>query len=115
MISLTRPSSTLTFFFFLFSSRIILGEGRGRPGDEATSEHRQDYGVSVEDIPYYLVFEYMDKGDLAQFLHSNASSLQRRVMNPFDGRPRSTMSDEPPTLPVEQLTDICKQIAGGGG
>ena len=75
------------------------------------------FGVSMEDMPYYLIFEYMDKGDLTQFLRSNASSLQRRLMNPFDGRPRSrtesTLSDEPPSLSVEQLTDMCKQIAGG--
>lgn len=75
------------------------------------------FGVCVEDLPYYLVFEYMDKGDLAHFLRANASSLQRRLMNPFDGRARSrtesTMSDEPPTLTVEQLTDICRQIASG--
>ena len=75
------------------------------------------FGVSVDELPYYLIFEYMDKGDLAQFLRSNASSLQRRLMNPQDGRPRSrtesTLSDEPPTLNAEQLIDICKQIASG--
>ena len=75
------------------------------------------FGVCVEDLPYYLVFEYMDKGDLALFLRASASSLQRRVMNPFDQRPRSrtesTLSDEPPSLTVEQLTEICKQIAAG--
>ena len=74
-------------------------------------------GVCLEEMPYYLVFEYMDKGDLAQFLRSNASSLQRRTMNPQDGRLRSrtesTMSDEPPSLNVDQLTDICKQIVEG--
>ena len=75
------------------------------------------YGVCMDTEPYYLVFEYMNKGDLAQFLRANASSLQRRLMNPFDGRPRSrtesTLSDEPPSLSVDQLTDICKQIAVG--
>lgn len=73
-------------------------------------------GVCLEDMPYYLIFEYMDKGDLAQFLRTSASSLQRRLMNP-DGRLRSrtesTLSDEPPSLNIEQLTDICKQIANG--
>ena len=74
-------------------------------------------GVCVDDMPYYLIFEYMDKGDLAQFLRANASSLQRRTMNPTDGRPRSrtesTLSDEPPSLTVEQLADICNQVACG--
>ena len=71
-------------------------------------------GVCIEEVPFYLIFEYMDKGDLAQFLRTSASSLQRRM---FEDRPRSrtesTLSDEPPSLTVEQLTDICKQIAGG--
>lgn len=75
------------------------------------------FGVAMESVPYYLVFEYMDKGDLTQFLRTNASSLQRRLMNPFNGRPRSrtesTLSDDPPSLNSEQLTDICEQIACG--
>ena len=74
-------------------------------------------GVCVDDMPYYMLFEYMDKGDLAQFLRASASSLQRRTMNPLDGRPRSrtesTLSDEPPALSVDQLADICRQIACG--
>ena len=73
-------------------------------------------GVSMTKPPYYLVFEYMDKGDLAKFLRENASSIQRRYMNPPD-RPRSrtesTLSDDPASLNPEQLTDICKQIASG--
>ncbi len=72
--------------------------------------------VSMTQAPYYLVFEYMDKGDLAKFLRENASSLQRRYMNPLD-RPRSrtesTLSDDPASLNQEQLTDICKQIVQG--
>ena len=74
-------------------------------------------GVCTEEVPYYLVFEYMDKGDLAQFLRCSASSFQRHQMNPLDGRLRSrtesTLSDEPPSLTLEQLVDICRQIAGG--
>ena len=73
-------------------------------------------GVSMTKTPYYLIFEFMDKGDLTQFLRDNASSLQRRFLNPMD-RPRSrtesTLSDDPASLNVEQLTDICKQIASG--
>ena len=74
-------------------------------------------GVCIEEVPFYLIFEYMDKGDLAHFLRASASSLQRRMIHPIDGRLRSrtesTLSDEPPSLTVVQLTDICKQVAGG--
>lgn len=73
-------------------------------------------GVSMTQTPYYLIFEYMDKGDLAKFLRENASSLQRRCMDPAN-RPRSrtesTLSDDPAMLNTEQLADICKQIAEG--
>ncbi len=76
----------------------------------------QILGVCMTTTPYYLVFEYMNKGDLAAFLRENASSLQRRFMNPLD-RPRSrtesTLSDDPATLNREQLTDIVQQIAKG--
>lgn len=75
------------------------------------------FGVAMESVPYYLIFEYMNKGDLTQFLRSHASSLQRHLMNPLDGRPRSrtesTVSDDPPSLTFDQLTDMCKQIAAG--
>jgi serine/threonine protein kinase len=74
-------------------------------------------GVCTEEMPFYLIFEYMDKGDLAQFLRSSASSFQRHCMNPLDGRLRSrtesTLSDEPPSLNMDQLVDICRQIACG--
>ena len=72
------------------------------------------FGVAMENVPYYLVFEYMDKGDLAHFLRANASSSQRRLM---EGRSRSrtesTLSNEGPGLMPEELQDICKQIACG--
>ncbi len=75
------------------------------------------YGVSTESIPYYLIFEYMNKGDLAHFLRDSASSAQRRHMALNDGRPRSrtesSQSNEPPALSSDQLRDICKQIASG--
>ena len=75
------------------------------------------FAVAMESVPYYLIFEFMDKGDLTQFLRTNASSLQRRLMNPLDGKPRSrtesTASDDPASLNFDQLTDICKQIASG--
>jgi len=72
------------------------------------------YGVATESMPYYLIFEYMDKGDLAHFLRDNASSSQRRLM---EGRSRSrteaTLSNDGAALMHEQLQDICKQIACG--
>ena len=74
------------------------------------------YGVCTESMPYYLVFEYMDQGDLAKFLRENASSQQRRYMNPSSGRhsrTESTLSDDPPSLSRNQLADISKQIASG--
>lgn len=73
-------------------------------------------GVSMTREPYYLIFEYMDKGDLTQFLRDSASSLQRQFMNPLDrlrSRTESTLSDDPASLNLEQLTDMCKQIACG--
>ena len=74
------------------------------------------YGVCTEELPYYLVFEYMDQGDLAKFLRQNASSEQRRLMSTSSrhrSRTDSTISDDPPSFNVEQLTDMCKQIAKG--
>ena len=73
------------------------------------------YAVCMGDLPYYMIFEYMEKGDLTQFLRSSASSIQRRYMNPFGLRSRteSQLSDDPPELDALQLTDICRQVAAG--
>ena len=74
------------------------------------------YGVCTDDMPYYLVFEYMDQGDLAKFLRKNASSEQRRLMSTSSrhrSRTDSTLSDDPASFSTEQLTDMCKQIAKG--
>ena len=74
------------------------------------------YGVCTDDMPYYLVFEYMDQGDLANFLRKNASSEQRRLMSTSSrhrSRTDSTISDDPASLSADQLTDMCKQIAKG--
>ena len=74
------------------------------------------YGVCTEELPYYLVFEYMDQGDLAKFLRQNASSEQRRLLSTSSrhrSRTDSTLSDDPPSFSPEQLTDMCKQIAKG--
>ena len=72
------------------------------------------YGVCMEDMPYYMVFEYMDQGDLCQFLRMHGSSAQRRYNPPmFRDRTPSTISTESATLGVTQLLDMCKQIASG--
>ena len=74
------------------------------------------YGVCTEELPYYLVFEYMDQGDLAKFLRQNASSEQRRLLSTSShhrSRTDSTISDDPASFNPEQLTDMCKQIAKG--
>ena len=73
------------------------------------------HGVCMQDLPYCLIFEYMNRGDLAAFLRENASSVQRRFMSCDRPRSRteSTLSDDPPSLDTEQLTDICKQVAAG--
>ena len=73
------------------------------------------YGVCVSEMPYKMVFEYMDEGDLTQYLRSKASSMQRRLFNPFESRSRteSSYSNDPPALSKTQLLYICKQIASG--
>lgn len=73
------------------------------------------YGVSMSEDPYQMVFEYMDEGDLTQFLRNRASSCHRRLLNPFSYRSRteSSYSDDPALLTKTQLLHICKQIAAG--
>ena len=75
------------------------------------------YGICMSDSFYCLVFEYMDLGDLNEFLRSSASSLQRRIMNPLDSsarsRTESSLSNNPPRLNPLQLVTICHQIALG--
>ena len=74
------------------------------------------YGVSTDSNPYYLIFEYMDLGDLSKYLREHASSRQRRLMDPSGyrrSRTESMLSDDPPSLSHLQLTDMCKQIAAG--
>ena len=73
------------------------------------------YGVCMSDFPYLMVFEYMDEGDLTQFLHSRASSVHRRLLNPLPYRSRteSSYSNDPPSLTKTQLLHICKQVAAG--
>jgi serine/threonine protein kinase len=74
------------------------------------------YGVSTDNSPYYLIFEYMDLGDLSKYLREHAGSRQRRLMDPSGyrrSRTESTLSDDPPSLSHCQLVDMCKQIAAG--
>ena len=76
------------------------------------------YGVCMDELPYYLVFEYMDQGDLCQYLREHGSSAQRRYNPPQRTRTRnssssSNFSDDTAALGVTDLLDICKQIASG--
>ena len=73
------------------------------------------HAVCMKEVPYYMVFEYMDKGDLAHFLQENASSSQKQKRNPLGvhERTESSLSNNPPQLSCEQLADMCRQIASG--
>ena len=75
------------------------------------------YGICMSESFYCLVFEYMDLGDLNEFLRCSASSIQRRIMNPLDSsarsRTESSLSNNPPRLNSQQLVAICHQIALG--
>ena len=75
------------------------------------------YGICMSEGFYCLVFEYMDLGDLNEFLRSSASSTQRRIMNPLDNsirsRTESSLSNSPARLNSQQLVSICHQIALG--
>ena len=72
------------------------------------------YGVCMDELPYYMVFEYMDQGDLCQFLRSHGNQKDSHG-NPIIGRRRtsSSSSNESVTLSTMDLLDICRQIAGG--
>ena len=72
------------------------------------------HGVCMEELPYYLVFEYMDQGDLRTFLRMHSSSAQRRYNPPSAFRNRaSTVSTDSASLGVTQLLHMCKQVASG--
>ena len=73
------------------------------------------YGVCMEELPFYMVFEYMEQGDLCEFLRTHSSSSQRRYNPPISGRRRisSSVSNDSATLGTTDLLDICKQIASG--
>lgn len=71
------------------------------------------HGVCMDHMPYQMVFEYMDEGDLTQFLRQKASSTQRRLTNPFRSRTESSYSNNPASLTKTELLYICRQIADG--
>ena len=75
------------------------------------------YGICMSEGFYCLVFEYMDLGDLNEYLRNSASSTQRRIMNPLDNsirsRTESSLSNSPARLNSQQLVSICHQIALG--
>ena len=48
------------------------------------------YGVCTDDMPYYMILEYMDQGDLRKFLHFHKNMLY-----------------------PSQLLDMCRQVACG--
>ena len=74
------------------------------------------HAVAMSDLPYYMITEYMDQGDLAQYLRGNAGSALKRYMNPLGShreRTESSISHEPPSLSKSELLDICLQVASG--
>ena len=72
------------------------------------------YGVCMEEMPYYIVFEYMDQGDLCQFLRDHSSTAQRRYNPPvFHDRRSSSSSNDSTSLGTTELLDMCKQICNG--
>ena len=79
-------------------------------------EHIVDFhGVCMEEQPFYLVFEYMDQGDLYGFLRTHSSNPERRYSFAFGERTpsTSTISTNSASLDITQLLDICKQVASG--
>lgn len=72
------------------------------------------YGVSMDTLPFYMVFEYMDQGDLCQYLRTRGSSAQRRYNPPIQReRISSSVSTDSATLGTTELLDICKQVSSG--
>ncbi|KAI6660993.1 Transient receptor potential cation channel [Oopsacas minuta] len=75
-------------------------------------------GVSFKDksAPLCLLFEYMEKGDLNNYLRGCASSYIKRFNNipcPARSRTESELSDDPPVLSASDLVNISNQIASG--
>ena len=74
-------------------------------------------GVSFKDktAPLCLIFEYMEKGDLNNYLRGCASSYIKRFKGsrPTRSRTESEISEDPPVLSTNDLVNISNQIAGG--
>ena len=74
-------------------------------------------GVSFKDktAPLCLIFEYMESGDLNNYLRGCASSLMKRPKNSVNpsSRTESDLSEDPPILSTADLVNICSQISGG--
>ena len=74
-------------------------------------------GVSFKEksAPLCLIFEYMEKGDLNNYLRGCASSYIKRFKNsrPTRSRTESEISEDPPVLSTNELVNISNQIAGG--
>ena len=74
-------------------------------------------GVSFKDksAPLCLIFEYMEKGDLNNYLRGCASSYIKRFNNSRSTRSRteSEISEDPPVLSTNDLVNVSNQIAGG--
>ena len=60
------------------------------------------YGVCMEEMPYQIVFEYMDEGDLAHFLRKKSPLFCLQ-----------TNSNDTPSLSKSQLLHICVQVVNG--
>ena len=60
------------------------------------------YGVCMEEMPYQIVFEYMDEGDLAHFLRKKSPLFCLQ-----------TNSNDTTSLNKSQLLHICIQVVNG--
>lgn len=73
------------------------------------------FAISMSQEPFVLIFEYMEGGDLKEFVQRRAGSMERRLIFPdmYLNRNDSTSSTDPPGLSVSELINICQQIACG--
>ena len=73
------------------------------------------FGISMSQEPFVLIFEYMEGGDLKEFVQQRAGSMERRLIFPdkYLNRSESTSSTDPPGLSIPELITICYQVACG--
>lgn len=74
-------------------------------------------GVSFKDknLPMCLLFEYMENGDLNNYLRGCGSFRLKRIQNPFPSRSTSE-NESPEHLPIlttNDLVNISSQVSGG--